>query len=64
MYQQSYNPVVGTICIIVGLIILFFAWSELLFRFLVGLAGLKLIDYGLHLRRSPTIRMSFRRWFM
>ena len=51
------NHLIGTVCIIAGVIIILFVLGDLLFRILVALAALGLINYGLRLRGLPPLQV-------
>ena len=51
------NHLLGMLCIIAGLVIILFVLGDLLFRVLVGLMALFLINYGLKLRGLPPLQM-------
>jgi len=44
----------GLLCVIAGIVITAAAAGDLLFRVLVGFAGLRLINYGLRLSEKAT----------
>lgn len=63
------NHVLGLLCIITGIVVAVFAIGDLLFRVLIAVASLALINYGLRLRGLPPLQMlipllaSRKRWF-
>lgn len=65
----SYKHILGTLCIVAGLVVVMIALGDLLLRVLVSLAALSLVNYGLNLRGLPPLQMlvpmmaSRRRWF-
>ena len=66
MYQQ--NRWLGLLFIVCGLVGLVFAVGDLLFRIMLGIISLSIINYGLQLRGMPPLQiivpMLFcRRWF-
>jgi hypothetical protein len=65
----NHNHIFGLFCIIVGLVIIMIALGDFLFRVVIALAALSLINYGLRLRGLPPLQMllpliaSRKRWF-
>jgi len=65
----NYNLLVGSLCIIAGVVIIVLVLGDLLVRVVVGLVALALINYGLKLRGLPPLQMllplivSRKRWF-
>ena len=65
------NHFFGLFCITAGCILIFVALGSLLFRLLLGLMALSLINYGLRLRGLPPLQILVplilsrhgRRWF-
>lgn len=63
------NHILGSICIIAGVVIAILAIGDLLLRMLITLAALSLINYGLRLRGLPPLQLLIpmlanrRRWF-
>ncbi len=49
------NRIIGLVCIIAGLVILFLALGNFLFRLILALLSWSLINYGLHLRGEPPV---------
>lgn len=49
----------GTACIVLGLGILFLSLGTLIIRVLIGLAAVKLVDYGLSLQRKGSLKSYF-----
>jgi len=69
-YTYRNSDILGIICIIVGIVIAVIAIGDLLFRLLVALTGLSIINYGLRLRRLPPLQILIpliisrhNRWF-
>ncbi len=56
------NEFIGLLCIIMGLIVLFLALGDLLFRLLLALFGLAIINYGLKMRGEPPVIVHITRW--
>ena len=65
MYQH--NQWLGLLFIVVGFVGLFFAVGDLLFRVMLGLLALSIINYGLRLRGMPPLQllvpMMFSKWW-
>lgn len=67
--MKNNNYIIGTLCIIAGMVIIIFALGELLVRLLIALVALSLINYGLRLRGFPPLQLLIpmlanrRRWF-
>ena len=65
----NYNHIFGSVCIVAALIVILFALGDLLFRVIIGLLALSLINYGLRLRGLPPLQIliplmaSKKRWF-
>lgn len=65
----NYDYVLGTLCIVVGLVIVMVVLGELLLRVIVSLAALSLINYGLRLKGLPSLQLLLplmvgrKRWF-
>lgn len=57
------KQVFGTLAILIGIAIIIFALSDLLFRLAIALCGLWLINYGMRLRHQPPLFMWVRRSF-
>jgi hypothetical protein len=68
-YNYNHKNLIGTICIIVGLIIAIFSIGDLFFRLITALMGLSIINYGLRIKGLPPLQMlipmiiSRNRWF-
>ena len=71
MAKNYYNNkrLIGTICIIVGLVVAVVSVGDLLFRLITALIGLSIVNYGLRLKGLPPLQMliplllSRNRWF-
>jgi hypothetical protein len=67
--SAKYNNFLGLICVIAGLIIVFFALGNILVRLLISVLALSLINYGLKLRGLPPLQVLIplianrNRWF-
>jgi hypothetical protein len=65
----KYNHILGTLCIIVGVVVVIIALGDLLLRVIISLAALSLVNYGLGLRGLPPLQLllpliaSRKRWF-
>ena len=65
----KYDYVLGSLCIVIGLIIVVVALGELLVRVIISLLALVLINYGLRLRGLPPLQLLLpllarrKRWF-
>ena len=63
------NHIIGLFCLIIGVVAIVIALGDLLVRFVIGLAALSLINYGLKLRGLPPLQIllpmvaSRNRWF-
>lgn len=69
------NHILGLLSIVAGLVIILMAVGDLLFRIIVALVALSLINYGLRLRGLPPMQLLIpmlinkhagynnRRWF-
>jgi hypothetical protein len=63
------NHVLGTVCIIGGLILILFTLGDLLVRLIITVCALSVINYGLKLRGLPPLQVLIpllanrRRWF-
>ena len=63
------NHILGMACILVGIVVIVIALGDLLFRVVIALAALSLINYGLRLRGLPPLQVLLplmatrRRWF-
>lgn len=69
------NHILGLLCIVAGVAVVFVALGDLLFRVIVALIALSLINYGLRLRGLPPMQLLIpmlinkhsgynnRRWF-
>lgn len=68
-HHYNNNHLIGTFCIIVGLIIAVVSIGDLFFRLLTALIGLSIINYGLRLKGLPPLQVlipllvSRSRWF-
>ncbi len=51
------NHVIGLVCIIAGSIAILFTLGDLLFRVIIALLALSLINYGLRLRGLPPLQV-------
>jgi hypothetical protein len=49
------NHILGLLCITAGSIIILFVLGDFLFRVIIGLLALSLINYGLRLRGLPSL---------
>lgn len=67
--MKNNNYVIGTLCIIAGIVIIIFTVGDLLVRLMVAIAALSLINYGLRLRGFPPLQLLIpllanrKRWF-
>jgi sorbitol-specific phosphotransferase system component IIC len=65
----NFNHIFGTLCIITGLVVIIFAVGSLALRLLIAVLALSIINYGLKLRRQPSLQMIIatvarrNRWF-
>lgn len=65
----NYNHVLGSLCIVAGVVVILMALGTLLFRVMIGLVALSVINYGLQLRGLPPLQLlipllaSRKRWF-
>lgn len=53
----------GVFFIIIGVILVFLVAGDLLFRIIVGMLGLYLINYGCRLRGMPSMHQMLYAWF-
>jgi hypothetical protein len=51
------NHLIGTLCIISGVLIILFVLGDLFFRLIVTFMALGLINYGLRLRGLPPLQV-------
>jgi len=63
-----YEKWLGLLFIVLGIILLFFSIGDLLFRIIIGLSALALINHGLRLRGLPPLQILIplffsKRWF-
>ena len=61
--MNTYNPVLGFLCIVVGLVIVLLTIGSLLIRGLIAFAGLMLINLGLKLQGSSPLQYRAYNWF-
>lgn len=60
---HSYRPLLGACFIIVGVFVLIFTIGQLIFRILMALFALSLINIGLQLYHLPSVYVFLNRWF-
>jgi predicted membrane protein len=51
------NHLIGTVYIIIGCLIILFVLGDILFRLIIALIALTLINYGLRLRGLPPLQI-------
>lgn len=67
--MKNNNYIIGTLCMIGGILIIIFTVGDLLLRLVIALGALSLINYGLRLRGFPPLQLLIpmlanrRRWF-
>ena len=57
-----HNRFFGSLSIILGSIILYFAIGDLLLRLLCAAFGIFLINYGMNMQGQPSLRFKFSKW--
>jgi len=62
MYSP-HRPFFGFVCIAFGILLLIVALGDLLFRIILGIFALGLINYGFTLMNVPTMTIIRRTWF-
>ena len=62
--MNQYRHVCGLLFIVGGLVMLFFALGDLLFRLVLGFIALSLINYGMRLRGMPPLQLLLPMFFM
>jgi len=55
--MHYYDKWLGLLFIVLGIVVLIFTVGDLLFRIIIGLFALALINYGLRLRRLPPLQV-------
>lgn len=58
---MNFDKILGIICIIFGLFLIGYALGELLFRLLIALLGLLVVNFGMRLRGMPPIHIAVMR---
>ncbi len=60
---MNFDNILGIVCIIFGFFIIGYALGELVFRLLIALIGLLVINFGMRLRGMPPIHIAIiRMW--
>lgn len=58
-----YHPIFGIVCIAFGALLLIATLGDLLFRIIIGIFALGIINYGFSLMNIPTMTVIRKTWF-